>query len=135
MTTDYKFVYPAEFLVRNAIETPDGTVLESTHRHHCATHTDAVDGNFYMVDGGLSYQRAAGAVLKQRSVWTSDHMVARQYLKWGTRGKFGDQPIEYKKIMDLETEHIEAILEDVPNIMTQIYVCLMFELMYRKLVQ
>ena len=62
-------------------------------------------------------------------------MVARQYLKWGTRGKFGDQPIEYKKIMDLETEHIEAILEDVPNIMTQIYVCLMFELMYRKLVQ
>ena len=64
MTNDYKFVYPAEFLVRNAIETPDGTVLESTHRHHCATHTDAVDGNFYMVRRRPLVSASCGCCIK-----------------------------------------------------------------------
>ena len=43
-------------LIRNAIQTPDGTILESFSRHDYKTYTDA-NGKEYMVDGGLSYLR------------------------------------------------------------------------------
>lgn len=35
----------------------------------------------------------------------------REYLYWGTYGKDGDQPLKYKLIKDLDTDHIKAILE------------------------
>lgn len=44
---DYKIIV-------NAIETPDGTVLLSAHRHDFRGHTDA-NGKFYAVDGGTDY--------------------------------------------------------------------------------
>ena len=43
-------------LIKNAWQTPDGMILESTHRHDYKTHTDA-NGKTYMVDGGLEYVR------------------------------------------------------------------------------
>jgi hypothetical protein len=39
-------------IVANRIRTPDGTILESKHRHDYVTYTDA-NGKQYMVDGGL----------------------------------------------------------------------------------
>ena len=35
----------------------------------------------------------------------------REYMIWGTRGKDGKSPLEFKPIKDLSTDHIEAILE------------------------
>lgn len=43
-------------LTRNAIRCPDGTVLESKHRHDYRGHTQK-DGRYYAVDGGLEYLR------------------------------------------------------------------------------
>ena len=43
-------------IVANRIRTPDGTILESMHRHDYVTYTDA-NGKEYMVDGGLDYLR------------------------------------------------------------------------------
>lgn len=46
-------------IILNAIETPDGTVLISSHRHDYRDHTDA-NGSYYAVDGGRDYLRRTG---------------------------------------------------------------------------
>jgi hypothetical protein len=43
-------------IVYNAIQTPDGTILQSKHRHDYVEHTDK-NGQYYAVDGGLEYLR------------------------------------------------------------------------------
>ena len=43
-------------LIYSGLKTPDGTLLQSTHRHDYITHLDK-NGNEYMLDGGLDYQR------------------------------------------------------------------------------
>lgn len=47
-------------LIRNAIQTPDGTILDSLHTHDFKTHIDKITGKLYGVDGGLSYLRRIG---------------------------------------------------------------------------
>lgn len=100
-------------LIRNAIRTPDGTVLESIHRHDYKTHTDA-NGKTYMVDGGLDYIRRACHGDEVNLCLNDDqpHEVQRDVLTWGTHGKDGDQPYKRIKIADMETEHIEAVLDE-----------------------
>lgn len=39
-----------------------------------------------------------------------DHEIDRELITWGTRGIKGDQPIIRKKLKDLHTNHINAIL-------------------------
>jgi len=105
-------------LVYNAIRTPDGTVLESKHRHDYVTYQDK-NGKEYMVDGGLEYTRRnvhADAPYEELSVYTTDgHDRVREAVKWGTYGINGDQPLTHILLKDMKTEHIEACLENVPS--------------------
>jgi len=105
-------------LVYNAIRTPDGTVLESRHRHDYVTYQDK-NGKEYMVDGGLEYTRRnvhADAPYEELSVYTTDgHDSVREVVKWGTYGINGDQPLTHILLKDMNTEHIEACLENVPS--------------------
>lgn len=98
-------------IIRNALMTPDGTVIESFHRHDYVSHTDA-NGKTYMVDGGLSYlRRSAHEDGTDLSLYSNEtHSVQREALTWGTYGKHGDQPIKRKKIKDMSDKHIEAVL-------------------------
>ena len=105
-------------LVYNAIRTPDGTVLESTHRHDYKTYLDK-NGKEYMVDGGLEYVRRNvhdDAPYEDLSVYITDgHDSVREVVKWGTYGINGDQPLTYILLKDMNTEHIRACLENVPR--------------------
>ena len=99
-------------LVRNAIQTPDGTIIESLHTHDYVLHTDK-NGEEYMVDGGLSYLRrnVTKEPYIELSVYDNDsHEKIREGLHWGTYGKNGDQPLQYKPLKDLDNEHIKALL-------------------------
>ena len=99
-------------LIRNALQTPDGTIIESTHRHDYVTHTDA-NGKEYMVDGGLSYiRRSANGDEIDMSLYNDQpHEVQRDVLTWGTYGIDGDQPLQYITIADMDTGHLEAVVE------------------------
>jgi hypothetical protein len=102
-----------ERLLLNRIRTPDGTILTSRFRHDYVTHEDA-NGETYMTDGGTAYlRRSVNAVpAEDLSVYvTDDHESNREYLEWGTYGKDGGSKLMWKKLKDLDTDHIHAILE------------------------
>ena len=122
-------------LVRNAIRTPDGTVIESRHRHDYVTHVDT-NGRTYMVDGGLDYLRRTfdfDDPAEELSVSMSDgHEVVREALTWGTYGKDGKSPLTYVRLCDMETDHIKACLDTVNNMYPQIRESMENELKYRE---
>jgi len=121
-------------LLVNAIITPDGTRIESKHRHDYVCYKDA-NGEVYMVDGGSDYIRrsvnATPAI--DDCVYTEDsHMRIRETFRWGTRGKDGKQPLERMILSSLETAHIEAILETQFHIEEHIKNVFENELIFRK---
>ena len=123
-----------EKIVANRIRTPDGTILESMHRHDYVTYTDA-NGKEYMVDGGLDYLRRNihdDAPYEELSVYDdAPYALIREVFKWGTRGKDGKQSLTYVPLKDLTTEHIEAILETQTHIQEHIRKIFLDELSFR----
>jgi hypothetical protein len=98
-------------LLLNRIKTPDGTILTSYNRHDYLTHKDAITKEVLMVDGGNDYIRRHVGTYEELSVYDDgSHITRRSALHWGTRGKDGKQPLVYKPIKDLDSDHIEAIL-------------------------
>lgn len=100
-------------LIRNAMQTPDGTILRSWHRHDYVTHLDA-NGKQYMLDGGIDYIRcsANGDEVYLDLYDDEPHSVQREILAWGTYGKDGKQPFKRVAIKDMEASHIEAVLRE-----------------------
>jgi hypothetical protein len=121
-------------IVSNRIRTPDGTILESRHRHDYVTYVDA-NGKEYMVDGGLEYLRRNvhdDAPYEELSVYDdAPYALVREVFKWGTRGKDGKQPLTYVPLKDLTNEHIEAILDTQIHISERIRKLFIGELTFR----
>jgi hypothetical protein len=98
-------------LLLNRIKTPDGTILTSYNRHDYLTHKDTITKEVLMVDGGNDYARRHVGTYEELSVYDDgSHLTRRSALHWGTRGKDNKQPLTYKPIKDLDSDHIEAIL-------------------------
>ncbi|URC15313.1 hypothetical protein GD1_189 [Paraglaciecola Antarctic GD virus 1] len=100
-------------IVRNSIQTPDGTVLESKHHHDYRNYTDE-NGEVYMVDGGHTYLRRSMNTIPAKSldIFTKDDFtVVRQHLLWGSYGINGDQPKRYISLAKMQSGHIEAVLK------------------------
>jgi len=123
-----------EKIVANRIRTPDGTILESMHRHDYVTYIDT-NGKEYMVDGGLDYMRRVvhgDAPYEELSVYSNEsHEKIRNAFRWGTRGKDGKQALTYVPLKDLTTEHIEAILDTQTHIRDYIRQIFLDELSFR----
>ena len=119
-------------MVRNALCTPDGTILRSRHRHDYVTHTDA-NGNEYMLDGGIDYVRCSANGDEEMLVVTlaEPHEEVREVCDWGTYGINGDQPLSYIKLCDMDTDHIKAVLKVGGRINTGIKIAMEQELEYR----
>ena len=108
-----------EQILRNALRTPDGTMLESKHTHDFVMHRDRVTDDDIGIDGGHAYFRRIGslAFCADLSVTTKDDFeLVRAAFTWGTYGKDGKQPRTEVKLQDMPTEHIQAILSTQQHI-------------------
>lgn len=119
-------------IIRNALQTPDGTIIESRSVHDYQTHIDA-NGKEYMVDGGLNYIRRSvnGDEIDLTVTLDDPHEVVREALTWGTRGPNGDQPVSYVKLADMDNNHIQSCLKNVPSMYPQFRTAMENELKYR----
>jgi len=104
-------------IIYNAIKTPDGTVISSDHGHDYVVHKDK-NGKTYGVDGGCNYLRRIGDVSDCEDLsmylepWTPEfHEKARKVVKRGSRGKYGDQPLTWVKICDMNDNWVKATIE------------------------
>lgn len=99
-------------ILLNRIKTPDGTILTSYNRHNYVEYKDTITKEVLMVDGGTDYLRRNMGTYEELSVYDDGtHLTRRSAVHWGTRGKDGRQPLVYKPIKDLDSDHIEAILK------------------------
>lgn len=101
-------------LIFSAIQTPDGTVLESNSRHDYRTYTDSISKEEYMIDGGLDYFRTSINTMppKRIALYSDDeHSELRKWITWGTYGKDGGDELKHIALCDMDDEHIMTILE------------------------
>jgi hypothetical protein len=120
-------------ILSNRMRAPDGTILESKHRHDYVAHLDA-NGKEYMLDGGLDYVRSSANGDEQYlTVYQDDpHEVIRDAVKWGTYGKNGDEHLKYVAISDLDPYHLRAILDTQQKTMRpDLYKVMLAEVEYR----
>ena len=102
-------------ILYNAIRTPDGTVLESRHVHDFRQHRDKKTGGLYGVDGGTEYRRRSGPEDYEEIsiIWEPNmpHDILREYLTWASYGKNGKGPVRYLLLKNMETSHINNVLD------------------------
>lgn len=103
-------------ILYNAILTPDGTLLESLTRHDYKIHQDTTDGKHYAVDGGTEYlrrgERGDSVELSVIDDGSMDISEVRKHFRWGTYGKDGTDPLRFVRLMDMDDDHVEIVLED-----------------------
>jgi len=104
-------------IVYNAIQTPDGTILQSKYRHDYVEYTDK-NGQYYMVDGGLDYPRRgfdkADYIDLYKLFKDCTLNECTQYLMWGQNYDKDMNKLPetiFKPICELTTDHIQAILD------------------------
>lgn len=123
-------------IIQNAIRTPDGTILNSSHTHDYVEYVDK-NGETYMVDGGKDYLRRNTTILKYTdyTLLESDSFeLIRMRLLRGGRGKDNKSPLTYVPLCDMGNKWISNCItyneeRDPTNIYTDFY---KKELQYRK---
>ena len=102
-------------LILNRIRTPDQTVLTSRHRHDYKLHKDK-NGEIYICDGGIDYTKRSvnNEPYEDLSLYSDDPFeILRENIIWGTYGKNGNEPLQYKSISNMSSNHINSILSQI----------------------
>jgi len=101
-------------IILNQIQTPDGTIIKSVHRHDYVTHEDK-NGNTYMVDGGTEYLRrnlVDEAPYTELTIYDdAPYHVIRQLYCRGGRGKNGDQPLTWVPLEKMSDAWLVNVIE------------------------
>jgi hypothetical protein len=104
-------------IVYNALQTPDGTIIESTGRHDYVEYRDK-NGKTYIIDGGLSYIRSTNHGDERYLTKYADqpHELIRNYAFRTGYGKPGTP--EYgtyrlTRIKDMDEDHLDGAIEYV----------------------
>lgn len=96
--------------------------LNSIYRHDYLSYKFQ-DGTSIFIDGGNSlcdggyYYRSSGPldILNKSENYTltdkDSFKTIKKKLLWGTRGKSGKEPLTYRPLIELETDHLKAILK------------------------
>lgn len=101
-------------IVVNMIRTPDGTILQSKHRHDYVEYVDD-NGYRYMVDGGLEYLRRnvhKEAPYEELSLYEDDNFEEiRKYHCRGGRGKDGTEQLKWVPLCEMSDAWLRACIE------------------------
>lgn len=98
-------------LLVNKIQTPDGTILHSKHRHDYVTHTDTITGEVIILDGGTDYRRMSGTNYIDLAVYSDDDFsLIRKHFVRGGYGKNGDEHLQWTVLKDMSDEYLEAVI-------------------------
>jgi len=119
-------------LLVNRWRCPDGTILQSNHIHDYVSHVCRKTKEYCFVDGGIAYTRTGGPVDNMCVYSTDSHSHIRKHFLWGSYGKNGDEPLKRIPLMDLEDEHIEAILQTQKQLPSFIVKLFNDEIQFRK---
>jgi hypothetical protein len=123
------------YYLRNAWETPDGTIIESKHGWDYQAHEDSITKEFYMCDSIGYYIRTSVNEVPAKSlcVTTDDDFEVQRVVKfWGTYGKDGKSELQYISPADMTQLHIKAVLKTQSKISPEIRKVFEQELLYRK---
>ena len=99
-------------LILSRIQTPDGTILTSYHRHDYVTYTDA-NGEEYILDGGNDYQRTSvnKESFKDLSIWSdAPYEIIRENFHRGGRGKNSDEPLKWVPLCEMSNNWLKACI-------------------------
>lgn len=123
-------------LVYSALRTPDGTIIQSKHRHDYVTHTDA-NGKEYMIDGGTAYLRSSANGDEYYLAVYSDEPFekVREYLRWGRNYDKNMNLLpatEWVLLKEITDDHLEALIV-YPSVAEWIRELFVKEKEYRKL--
>lgn len=107
-------------IVYNGLQTPDGTIIESTHRHDYVSYKDK-NGKDYIIDGGLSYVRCSNNGDEKILTKYADqpHEEIRNYAFRAGYGKRGEKDYgvyRITRIADMDDDYLKDAINYVKDI-------------------
>lgn len=123
-------------MVYSAMKTPDGTILESLHRHDYNAYIDK-NGSHYMIDGGLDYVRwSSPGDHEWLTVYAEEPFEkVRKFWHWGRNYDANMNLLpkrEWVKLCEMTNDHLLAVYE-YPGVPAWCNELFSKEIEYRKL--
>jgi hypothetical protein len=107
-------------IIYNGLQTPDGTIIESTHRHDYMSYEDK-NGKRYVIDGGLDYVRYSNNGDEKLITKYADqpHEEIREYAFRAGYGKPGNPDYgTYRvvRIADMDADYLDSAIDYIKDI-------------------